>query len=70
MTAQALLNASNRIAAKSQLAIKQGRKSNVVRLSQKRQQSQDKFGATKKFKVNIVKKVQIVPQNNVVANTT
>jgi t-SNARE complex subunit (syntaxin) len=36
MTAQALLNASSRIAAKSQLAIKQGRKGNVVRLSQKR----------------------------------
>ena len=33
MTAQALLNASNRIAAKSQIAIKEGRKGNVVRLS-------------------------------------
>jgi hypothetical protein len=54
MTA-ALLAESNRIAAKSQLAIKHIQGANMVRLQCKRLNSQEKVNL-KRFKVNIVKK--------------
>lgn len=57
MTTAALLAESNRIAARSQLAIKCLKGTNMVRLQQKRQNSQEKSSTTqKRFKVNIVKK--------------